>query len=39
MIRKQITFYDKEYLLYYWYSGLCCDSGPADDYLLTLFYI
>ncbi len=36
MVLKHIIFCDKEYLLYYWCSGLCRDSGPADDYLLAL---
>ncbi len=39
MVCKHITFYDKEYLLYYWYDGLCCDSKLAEEYLLALLYI
>ncbi len=34
MVRKHITFCDKEYLLYYWYYDLYCDSGPAEYYFV-----
>ncbi len=39
MVRKHITFCDKEYLLYYWYYDLGHDSEPANYYLLALLCI
>lgn len=39
MVCKYITFCDEKYLLYYWCSGLCRESGPADDYLLAFLCI
>lgn len=39
IVRKHIVFCDEEYLLYHWYSGLCRNSRPADDFLLVLLCI
>lgn len=39
MIREQITFCDVQYCYTTCVSGLYCDRGPVDDYLIAFFDI